>query len=68
MLKKFLCYFIGYILMVIGLSFMIVYINLLTFGFTFIEYFKYICTRYECYLFLLGLVIIITLFRRNKND
>ncbi len=67
MLKRFICYLVGCIFMTIGLSFIIVYINLLTFGFSFIEYFKYICTRYECYLFLIGLVIsIITLLRRNK--
>ena len=45
MLKTIFYYFIGYIFMVIGLSFIIIYINLLTFGFTFMEYFKYICTR-----------------------
>ena len=66
--KLFLTVF-GFILMVIGLSYIIVYINLLSFGYTLREYFSYTLTRYECWFFAIGLVIeIIVIFRKGKNN
>lgn len=69
MISKLLIKVFGFILMVIGLSYIIVYINLLSFGYTVREYFSYILTRYECWFFIIGLVIeIIVIFRKGKNN
>ena len=55
--------------MVIGMSYIIVYSNLLTFGYTFKEYLEYLISRYECLYFIIGLLIIIVIiFRREKNS
>ncbi len=62
--------FIGFGLAVSGGVSMIIYLNLLTTGMTINEYFLFIITRVECYLFLLGLLIItfsIYLPRKKNN-
>ena len=64
---KILSIMIGYIFMVVGFTYILMYTNLFSFGYDFYEYFNYISTRYECYLFLIGLImIVISLFRRKK--
>ena len=62
--------FIGFGLAVSGGVSLIMYLNLLTNGMTFIDYLFYVSTRFECYLFLIG-ILIITLsiyIPRRKND
>ncbi len=63
--------FIGFGLAVSGGVSMIIYLNLLTTGMTMTEYLLFICTRVECYLFLVGILIItltIYLPRRKNNN
>lgn len=68
MLGKIFFFLIGFILMTIGFSYIIIYINLLTFGYSLSEFLIYIVSRYECYLVLIGLLIILlTLFRKGKK-
>ena len=54
--------------MVIGLMYYILYFNLFTFGYNIKEYIEYIITRYECYIFLIGLIIFIIYYRKGKNN
>nr|WP_232066134.1 hypothetical protein [Bacillus sp. KH172YL63] len=50
--------FIGFGLAVSGGVSLIMYLNLLTTGMSFFEYFHFVSTRVECYLFPIGLFII----------
>jgi len=48
---------ISFLMMVYGISYIFIYINLFSFGYNIKEYLNFILKRYECYLFLLGLII-----------
>lgn len=50
---------IGILLTSMGLTFILLYTNLLTLGYSFFNFVKFINTRLECLLFLLGLIIIL---------
>ncbi|OIU72518.1 hypothetical protein [Rossellomorea aquimaris] len=63
--------FIGFGLAVSGGVSLIIYLNLLTTGMTITDYLLFISTRVECYLFLVGILIItVTIYlpRRKNND
>ena len=45
--------------MVLGFSFIILYLNYLTIGYNFKEYVNFISSRVECYNVIIGLIIII---------
>ncbi len=60
--------FLGILLSSIGFMFIILYTNLLTMGYSFLEFVKFISTRFECLLFLFGMILILlTIERRIKN-
>lgn len=68
MITRIFFFLIGYALMVLGFSYTIIYINLLSFGFTMGEYLKYISMRYECWMIIIGfIIIIISLFGKGKK-
>lgn len=48
---------LAFFLMVVGLIYIIIYINLFTFGYTIKEYVYFITHHFECYLLPLGLII-----------
>lgn len=55
----YLCFFlIGFGFTVAGSVTMILYLNLIPAGLTWMEYFKFILSRSECYLVLIGIIII----------
>lgn len=64
MIKLFL-YLISIIMMIMGLTFIILYINLFSFGYTIFEYLEFIFTNYECFIFFIGLLILILLIWRG---
>ena len=51
-------FLLGFGLMVIGFTYIITYLNLLSMGYSFINYLKYICGRIECLFSIIGLIII----------
>lgn len=64
-------FLVGFGLMVLGFSFIILYLNYLTIGYNFIEYVNFISRRLECYNVIIGLIIIIlSIFIKGdkKND
>ena len=66
---RILLYIIGVILTSIGLFFIIIYLNLLTIGYSFLEFVKFISRRFEVWLLLIGIIcIIISLERWIKNE
>ena len=52
-------FLVGFALLVIGLSFNILYLNLLTIGYNFSFYVNLITRRIECYYALIGFIIIL---------
>lgn len=49
----------GFALMVIGFVFIILYLNLLTIGYNFSFYGKFISRRIECYYTIIGFIIVL---------
>ena len=64
-------FLIGFALMVLGLSFIILYLNLLTIGYKFSFYANFIIRRVECYYTVIGFIIVlltITIKGDKKNE
>ena len=61
---------LGIIITTICSVYIILYLNLLSFGYKFNEYVNFIIRRYECNLILLGFILIILAlsFERKPND
>ena len=57
MILKITMILIGYIMMVYGITYIIIYINLFSFGYTIKEYLKFLFTTLEGYLLPLGMII-----------
>ena len=59
MLFRIFLFLIGFGLTVIGLTYIILFLNYLTIGYTFEEYVNFIIRQFECYYVLIGLIIMI---------
>lgn len=71
MVTRVFFFLFGFGLMVIGFTYMIMYLNILALGYSFKEYLNYIFHRYECMLTIIGFIIInisIYVKGKNKND
>lgn len=67
MLKAFLFLF-GFGLTVIGLTYVIIYLNLLTIGYNFSQYVHFIIRRIECLNVILGIGLMIISLIGGKNE
>lgn len=63
-------FLVGFALMVIGNTFIILYLNILTLGYNFSFYVNFIIRRIECYYAIIGFIIILlTLITKgDKKD
>ena len=64
-------FLIGFALMILGLSFIILYLNLLTLGYNFTFYVNFIIRRIECYDALIGFIVVLltlTIKGDKKNE
>ena len=52
-------FLVGFALMVIGNTFIILYLNLLTLGYNFSFYVNFITRRIECYYAVIGFIIVL---------
>lgn len=52
-------FLLGFGLAVIGCSFIILYLNLTTMGYNFVNYVNFISRRIECYYSVIGIIIMI---------
>ena len=60
-------FIVGIILLIIGIFSIIIYSNLFTFYYDFLEYLFFLCTHKKCFWFLIGLLIVsISIFRKGK--
>lgn len=61
-------YILGIILCSIGCMFIFLYLNLLTIGYSFFDFIKFISTKLECLLLVVGIILIINSKKgRTKN-
>lgn len=51
-------FLLGFGLMVIGFTYIITYMNLMTMGYSFLDYFKFIISRLECLFSIIGFIIV----------
>ena len=64
-----LLFLLGFGLTVIGFMYIILYLNLLTMGYSVVDYIMFILKRGECIYAIIGLIIItITIFCKGEND
>ncbi len=64
-------FLLGFGFTVIGFSFIILYLNLLTMGYNFINYVNFIIRRSECYFSIIGIIIMflsIVIKENKKNE
>lgn len=67
---KMMFFLIGFGLSIIGFMYIIMYLNYLEIGYTFIDYLTLISRRFECLLALIGIIIIglVIFLKGGKND
>lgn len=58
MLKKIVLFSLGINICSISLMYIIIYLNLLKMGYSFIDYIKFILTRIECLSLIIGIILI----------
>ena len=70
MIARIFFFLLGFGLSVIGFTYIIGYLNLLTMGYSFLEYLGFILKRSECIIAIIGfLLITFSIFKgENKND
>lgn len=64
-------FLLGFGFMVIGCSFTILYLNLMSMGYNFLNYVNFIVRRFECYFSIIGLIMMIlsmTIKGEDKNE
>ena len=69
MFLRIIIFLFGIILTVIGIMSLILYLNLLSFGYSFLEYVNFIIRKFECISLFIGLIIIwISISYRRKDE
>ena len=69
MIARIFFFLLGFGLSVIGFTYVIGYLNLLTMGYDFLEYLIFISKRYECIIAIIGfLIITYAIFKGGDTD
>ena len=66
MLIKSLMFIIGFILSSLSLTFLLLYINVLNIGYSFLDFINFIIRKWELYLFFIGIILMIISLRKGK--
>ena len=64
-MKKLLIAVLGILFVSIGLFFCILYLNLFSFGYTFLDYVYFIIRRIECHILWIGIVLLFFVLHRK---
>jgi len=64
-MKRLFLYIISFTSMILGLTYILLYINLFSFGYTMLEYLEFIFTNFECYFFYIGFFMYLYLLMRG---
>lgn len=65
---RFFFFLIGFGLTIVGSVYIIIYLNLTTIGYNFLEYVNFIIRRFECWNLIIGLLIMIFSLPREEKD
>lgn len=69
MLIRFFFFLLGFGLTVIGFVYIISYMNLMSLGYNFLDYVKFIISRIECLYALIGILILfLTIYIKGDNS
>lgn len=68
MLIKSLIFIIGFILSSLSLTFLLLYINVLNIGYSFLDFINFILRKWELYLFFIGIILMAISLRKEKNN
>ena len=69
MLNRVFLFLIGFGLLIIGSTYIIMYLNLLAIGYSFIDYLLFIITKIECLLSIIGIILIgVSLYRKDEEN
>lgn len=67
-MTRFFFFLIGFGLTLIGCIYIIIYLNLTTIGYNFLDYVKFIIRRPECLISVVGLIIIYFSIPKEDNN
>lgn len=67
---RFFIFLIGFGITVVGCSYIIIYLNLLSIGYNFLDYVKFISRRIECLNVFIGIILMLTIIltKGGKNE
>lgn len=65
---RFFLFLVGFGFTLIGFVYIISYLNLTTIGYNFMEYVNFIVRRYECWLSIIGIIIMTLTVFIKKGD
>ena len=69
MFFRIIIFLLGILFIVTGMTSIILYLNLLSFGYSFLEYVNFIIRKFECISLFIGLIIIwISISYRRTNE
>ncbi len=67
-MTRFFFFLVGFGLTLIGCIYIIIYLNLTTIGYNFLDYVKFIIRRPECLISVVGLIIIYFSIPKEENN
>lgn len=67
-MTRFFFFLVGFGLTLIGCIYIIIYLNLTTIGYNFLDYVKFIIRRPECLVAIIGLTLIYFSISKEDND
>ncbi len=67
MLLRIISFIIGFILSSISLTFIILYLNIISLGYSFLNFLSFIIRKWELYLLFIGIILMILAFRKDKK-
>lgn len=67
-MKRFFFFILGIYLCSYSLTYIIIYLNLLSMGFSIVDYLKYLLVHAECLVIFLGIILILLAFKKGKNS
>ncbi len=67
-MARFFFFLVGFGFTLIGSIYIIIYLNLTTIGYNFLEYVNFIIRRPECLIFIIGIILIVLSLPREEKD
>lgn len=65
---RIILFLIGFLLSIIGSIYIIIYLSYLSIGYSFINYLKFIMSKVECLIMLIGIILInISIFMKGEK-